>query len=109
MARKKKETVEADVQGNIIKWAKARFIKVIRLALQPGVETGWPDTEFLLPGGRPAFIECKRPGETPTKKQLHMMQEMEKDGYDVAWFDNSEDAIAWLADRLEKARDRLRQ
>ena len=30
---------------------------------------GWPDRIFLIPGGRPFFIEFKAPGEEPNPRQ----------------------------------------
>lgn len=89
-------TAEGKIQGNVIDWLKSRFIKTIRMVFRQGAAAGWPDTLVLLPGGRPAFIEFKRPGKKPTAKQREKIEWLEDNGYRVAWFDNEDEAKEWL-------------
>ena len=42
------------------------------------------------------WIEMKRRGHVPTENQLEKMAELREVGFDVAWFDNRKEAIAWL-------------
>src|SRR5690606_14277269 len=42
---------------------------VFSIKIAAAQETGYPDRLFLIPGGRPLFIEFKRPGERPTPRQ----------------------------------------
>lgn len=92
-------TTEGKIQNGVIRWCKKRIIKVLRLVFRPGVAVGWPDTLVLLPGGRPAFIEFKAPGNKPTAKQWERINWLRDNGYRVEWFDNEQAAEDWL-DRL---------
>ncbi len=71
------------------------------MVFRQGAAAGWPDTLVLLPGGRPAFIEFKRPGKEPTAKQWEKINWLRDNGYRVEWFDDEDAAKEWL--------DRLRQ
>lgn len=78
----------------------------LRLALQPGVEAGWPDTLFLFTGGFPLFIEFKAPGEEPTPKQYDKLQELGNQGVLAMWTDNFEDAkkvIDMVSDQVRRS------
>lgn len=67
----------------------------------PG-HTGVPDRIFIIPGGRVAFMELKRPGEKPTALQEREMGLLAKQGASVAWFDNPESACRWLNEILNR-------
>lgn len=104
VAKPKVERVEADVIGNIKSYCKDHKIKLRRNSMAPGVETGWPDLEVYIPGGRPFLLETKKPGERPDPKQEHVMGELRELGYDVDWCDNSVIGIAMIEKRMLGAR-----
>ena len=58
----------------------------------PGVR-GWPDRCFLIPRGRPLFIEFKAPGGTTSPRQDLMIGYLLKQGHDVEVHDNVEAAL----------------
>lgn len=92
-------TPEAKVRNPVVKWAKAQGILHQRQSYRPGVKQAFPDDVFLLPGGRPYYIEFKRPGKQPTPLQQHRIDSLKEIGYDADYFDNTQTAIA----ALEKA------
>lgn len=102
MPKAKVERVEADVIGNIKDWCKARAVRVVRLSMRPGVETGLPDLVICVPGA-PFWLETKKPGEKPDPKQEHVIGELRALGYDVDWCDNSSYAIYMIGERLARA------
>lgn len=75
----------------------ALLFGVPSLKMKLDTNAGWPDVLFLMPAGKPAFIEFKAPGETPRKLQWHRIKTLGKLGYDVNWFDDSKKACRWLA------------
>ena len=77
------KTVEGKIQGSVIKYANKQGIRTIRMYFGPGIQTGWPDVLFLMPGGRPLFIEFKAPGKIPTPKQVAKIVLLEDFGYRV--------------------------
>lgn len=72
--------------------------------IHPGGETGWPDRQFFIPGGRPFLLEFKEVGFVPGPKQEYIHDMLEELGYDVAWTDNEEDALAAIRSRVDAAR-----
>lgn len=97
------QLTEAQVRDPVIRWSKKMRIYSIRMYFGPGVSRGWPDDLFLIPGGRPVFIEFKAPGKRATKLQLRKIAVLEALGYDVFVFDNSELAIENLQWALDEA------
>lgn len=73
------------------------------MSVKWGVD-GWPDRIFLMPGGRPFFIEFKAPGEEPDPRQQFRIECLVKWGYDVEVHDDSNLAIQAIARRLEAAK-----
>jgi hypothetical protein len=68
----------------------------------PG-KAGYPDRMFFIPGGRPLFIEFKRPGETPEPLQVlihHMLRAL---GYDVEVHDDHDSAVSAVRAALHAA------
>lgn len=57
--------------------------------------SGVPDV-LAIKGGRAAWLECKRPGEEPTKIQLHRMRELSAAGCPVAVVTSAAEARAFL-------------
>jgi len=94
--------LESKIQNKVIQWCKRRLIRVIRLVFRPGVAMGWPDTLILLKGGRPAFIEFKKPGAVPTAKQQERINWLRENGYRVGVFADEDAAQNWL-DALRRA------
>jgi hypothetical protein len=68
------------------------------LQLELRFDAGWPDRLFLLPGGKPLFMEFKRPGGRPRPLQLERLDTLVRLGYlesiDDGWSDDYEDAMA---------------
>ena len=93
-------TRESKVRDPVVTWWKKRGGKHIRLSFRKGVTTGWPDDIFLIPGGRPLFIEFKAPGELPTPIQQHRAGELWELGYDVCWADSTDAARGALTSRV---------
>lgn len=54
---------------------------------------GWPDRLILIPGGRPLFIEFKRPGEELTDLQREIHEFLKSLGYEVEVHTSAETAI----------------
>jgi hypothetical protein len=76
---------------------------VFSVKISKAQESGYPDREFLLPEGRPFFIEFKAPGRKPTKRQLLVHERLRYLGYDVEVHDNVDRAVAAVASRLRAA------
>jgi len=97
---------EKRIQNKAIEHAKGRGIRTIRLALQPGVARGWPDVLFLIPGGRPLFIEFKAPGKRPSEVQKLRIAQLKEDGYAVAVSDNLDHACSIIDQQIQHAEAR---
>lgn len=97
-------TPEGKENARFKKWLVSRGLKHIRLALQPGVQAGWPDWIILIASGRPLFVEMKRPdmrgkdGRSERQKLRHA--ELEALGYDVRTVYSGDEAIAATMARL---------
>src|SRR6185437_13387851 len=95
---------EATLQRKTIAHARRLGMEVIRMAFAPGVSAGWPDALFLVPGGRPLFVEFKAPGRKPSPLQQHRISYLCGAGYDVRVADNFDTARQALASAVERAR-----
>lgn len=98
-------TPEGRLLARFIEWLDLRAIPYIRLALRPGVKTGWPDVEILLRGGKPLFVEFKRPGVTvarPTQDERH--GELRARGYTVILTDSFDEAVAAVTQAVDARR-----
>ena len=87
--------------------ACARVLKelgVRSLKLNVGGQTGWPDRMFMVPGGRPLFIEFKRPGEEPRPKQQHIHKILRHNRYDIQVYDTVDGAFQAVAAAVAAAR-----
>lgn len=88
-------TPEAKVRNPVVRWAKANGILHLRLTMRAGTSSGWPDDVFIY-RGVVAFVEFKRPHGTPTKLQQRRMREIDARDVPVCWFDNADQACAFL-------------
>ena len=87
--------LEAAVVDRIRRAMLARNCRVINHHGSAYSRAGWPDLEVLVPrasraapkspGPYTAFIEVKRPGERPTKIQLHHLQWLSDSGFRAGW------------------------
>jgi hypothetical protein len=59
---------------------------------------------FLIPGGKPLFVEFKAPGEKPRKLQEHIHIILRRLGYEVKVFDSAERCISEILGALEASR-----
>ena len=78
-----------------------RELGVRSLKLNITGNTGWPDRLFFIPGGRPLFIEFKRPGEEPGPKQRHIHAVLKHNGYEVQVHDSIDGAVDAIKRRVE--------
>lgn len=62
--------------------------------------SGVPDRLAILPGGRIAFVELKRPGGKPRKLQLYWIDKLKGLGFSVSVIDSKEGVDKWR-ERLE--------
>jgi hypothetical protein len=97
-------TPEGRENANFRKWLKRQGVRFIRLALQPGVEGGWPDWLILLPAV-PLLLEMKKPelrgkdGRSEHQKLRH--GELQELGYDVRTVYSADEAIGAVTQALD--------
>lgn len=95
---------ESSLEKSVVKWAKCRGVDSIKMEISSYV--GLPDRLFLIPGGRPLFMELKRPGDTKGLRaiQRERINDLKHKGYDAVVCDNKDEAIFQLERRLDTAR-----
>lgn len=98
-----KPSLEAPIQKSVIEYAHKHGVRTIRLFFGPGMRVGWPDVLFLIPGGRPLFIEFKATGGKPTMIQRKKIKLLKQAGYDVQVCDNRADGKRFIIDALMAA------
>jgi hypothetical protein len=91
--------VETDIERKACKQAEKLGVRNIKINTRS--DTGWPDRIFFIPGGRPLFIEFKRPGEDPDPKQEYIHEILKKLGYDIEVHDTVEGAVSAVVTALE--------
>lgn len=97
-------TAEGRLQAKTIAYAKSLGVEAIRFVFRPGVARGWPDVMFLIPGGKPLFVEFKAPGKGPSPIQRQRMVALLDAGYDAGYTDN----FATACEAITRALDRTR-
>lgn len=67
--------LEKDVEAAFVRGLKKRGLKSVKLNVQG--QRGWHDRLVLIPGGRPVFMELKRPGAglTGSQPEIHAFLE----------------------------------
>ncbi len=86
---KKKPQLEARLERQAVTHARKRGIDSIKLNLQG--RRGWPDRLFLLPRGRPLFIELKRVGKKLRPDQERVHARLKPPGYKIFTIDDLDD------------------
>ena len=78
-----------------------KLLGLINLKIKQSGDDGYADRLFLLPEGRPVFMEFKRPGEKLRPLQKKRAATLGNLGYNVTCVDNEVEAIEYLARSLE--------
>lgn len=94
---------EASIEDKVVARAHAE-LGVYGLKLSLVGDTGWPDRQFFIPGGRPLFIEFKAPGEKPEPRQVYIRKFLTNHGYDIQTHTTEEGALQAIQAALEAAR-----
>lgn len=89
-------TPEGRIQKKAIEYAKKLGFLAKRHYNGPGAQTGWPDVQFFLPGGRTLHIEFKAPGKEATAIQQYRIDALRQLGHEAIVCDSYEDAKAAL-------------
>ena len=84
--------LEAAVERKVVHTALTVY-GVRSIKLDSRVSSGWPDRLFLVPGGRPLFIEFKKPGDKPGAKQDYVIGVLRDLGYAVEVHDDFDEAM----------------
>lgn len=82
---------------------RAEALGVPSTKLTTPTDTGWPDRIFWIFGGRPLLVEFKAPGEEPEPKQVYIINELIRLGYDVEVHDNADEAIKSITEKMAAA------
>lgn len=90
------QMLEKYLEAQFTDWAIIK-LKAIVLKIQGQGNKGNPDRLYLLPNGRHAMIEWKRPGEVPTKLQKLKHKRLRAHNQPIEVFDNAADAKQWLS------------
>lgn len=88
--------LEISIENAFNDWATVK-LKAIVLKIQGQGNKGNPDRLYLLPNGRHALIEWKRPGEEPTKLQKLKHKRLRAHNQPIEVFNNAADAKQWLS------------
>src|SRR5271168_1622339 len=94
--------LENPIENKVASIAKAMGVPSLKLNLRGN--RGWPDRLFLIAGGRPLFIEFKRPGDDPDLLQEYRRETLLSLGYDVQVHDTVKDSVQAIKDAIRKAK-----
>jgi hypothetical protein len=99
----RKTELEQTIEDKVTKRA-LKELGVISIKLNLHGNNGWPDRMFLIPGGKPLFIEFKRPDEEPRSLQSYIHKVLAVLGYQIEVHDDVICALQSIARALEAAR-----
>ena len=94
MSQRKKSMLERDVERHLVKRVAELGGRCFKWT---SGHAGVPDRIAILPGGRVAFIELKRPGQKPRPLQQAMLNILNGLGCRTACLDSREAVDAFLA------------
>jgi hypothetical protein len=98
------QVLERDIDRKLTKLLANYGYQTIKLsALGARGSAGWPDRLVLLPRGRVAFIELKRPGGALTPLQQHRQRCLKESGHDVGTFDDAVEALGFIQAIVRRA------
>ena len=80
------------------------YLGIVGVKLKVDGRDGFPDRMFLIPGGKPFFIEFKRPGEDPRPKQVDVHEMLTLLGYTVEVHDDTAEAFESIIKKLDSTR-----
>jgi hypothetical protein len=92
---------ETAIENKVAGDAK-RKLGVLSIKLELKHDNGWQDRLFLIPGGRPLFMEIKRSGEDARELQALRRDVLLALKYDAVVCDNYDDAMAEILKRLKR-------
>lgn len=96
--KEEQRLLEKDVEKELRERTKQMGGKAYKF-VSPG-NSGVPDRIVVLPGGRIAFVELKRPGGEARGLQKIQMQFLESMGFRTAVIDSKEQVIPFLTSLL---------
>lgn len=92
----KATVLEVNLESQFTDWAIVSLGAIV-YKIQGQGNKGNPDRIYLLPNGRHAIIEWKRPGEEPTKLQQLKHKRLREKNQPIKVFDNVANAKYWLS------------
>jgi hypothetical protein len=96
-----RKILEKTIENGVLRWLK---LQGIRHRKMNGLgNRSWPDQMILIPGGKPFFIEFKRPGNDLSPLQADTINYLLSVGYDVEVHTDRARAISAIEERLCKA------
>lgn len=94
------EVRERQVEWKLVQEVRKKYGMCLKF-VSPGT-AGVPDRIVLMPGGRMAFVEVKRPGEKMRPLQLRRKRQIEQQGFKVFCLDDPE-KIGEVLDEIQGA------
>jgi hypothetical protein len=91
--------LETTIETKVAEDAKHK-LGVLSFKLGLRYDAGWPDRVFLIPGGRPFFVEFKRSGDDARPLQEFRHELLRKLRYDVELHDDYDAAMNAIKKRL---------
>jgi Holliday junction resolvase len=92
---RRKAPLERTIVAKVMAQGRASGFWVTKFHGNAYSMSGVPDV-LMVKDGRAVWLECKRPGEEPTKIQLHRMRELSEAGCPVAVVTSAAEAKAFL-------------
>lgn len=92
--------LETKIENRACEIAKNE-LGIASIKLNVSGNTGIPDRLFLIPGGKPLFIEFKRPGGVVSAKQKFWIKLLTKLKFKVKVCDSVEEAIKNIKEEME--------